>query len=77
MRARKIEAPRCPVHVGAQMVVIQRSVPAVLAGGYDDSKYSIGRKKKRWETVPGKFYKCSIPSCARVERVPNEFEDAA
>lgn len=71
MRARKIEAPRCPVHVGAQMVLHKRMVPIRLLENL------LGRDTKGSSKIPGAFFKCPIKSCARVERVPNEFEDAA
>lgn len=65
------KAPRCPVHVGTAMVRHKRNVPLFVAELVPEK----GKAAKR--TVEGGFFKCSVKSCTRVERVPNEFENAA
>lgn len=72
----KSPAPRCPVHVSTPMVVVKRTVPFVLAAEYADPKYKI-HTGRNGSSVPRRFFRCPIKSCTRVERVPNEFENAA
>jgi hypothetical protein len=73
----KIQAPRCPVHVGARMVLHKRSVPFVLAAAHNDPEYKIPKNKKGFTEVPGSFFRCPFRNCTRVAQVPNEFENAA
>jgi hypothetical protein len=52
------------------MVVHERRVPLDVANVLPK------KGKGNIKTVPGSFFKCPVISCTRVERMPNEFEDA-
>lgn len=75
MRDSEVKTPRCPVHVGEQMVLHKRRVPLYVAEILPEKRSG----KRQWAPrfVEGSFFKCPIQSCTRVERVPNEFENAA